>query len=89
MASGSSLYDTRNPKPLLCDNLEGWEGEEGGRDIPGEGTCMPNTDSCRCMAKTFTILLRNYPIIKKKFKKQGDKTKRNVRGHSPGPTLPI
>ena len=37
MASGSLLYDTGNPKPLLCDNLEGWEGEEDGRDVPGGG----------------------------------------------------
>ena len=26
----SSIYDSGNPKPVLCDNLEGWDGEAGG-----------------------------------------------------------
>ena len=25
------MYDTGNRKPVLCDNLEGWDGEGGGR----------------------------------------------------------
>ena len=29
IASGNLVYDTGNPKPVLCDNLEGWEGERG------------------------------------------------------------
>ena len=24
------MYDARNKKPMLCDNLEGWNGEGGG-----------------------------------------------------------
>ena len=41
MVSGNLLYDTRNPKPMLCDNLEGWDGEgvQEGRDI-----CIPVAD---------------------------------------------
>ena len=31
MASGNSLYDTGSPK--LYDNLEGWVGEGGGREV--------------------------------------------------------
>ena len=30
-ARGSSTYSAGNLKPVLCDNLEGWDGEEGGR----------------------------------------------------------
>ena len=31
--SGSLMYDTGNPKPGLCDNLEGWDGEGGEREV--------------------------------------------------------
>ena len=27
------LYDARKLNPIFCDNLEGWDGEEGGREI--------------------------------------------------------
>ena len=27
------LCDTGNPKLVLCDNLEGWDGEGGGREV--------------------------------------------------------
>ena len=40
MASGSLMYDTGNPKPVLGDNLEGWGGEEGRRGFRREGTCV-------------------------------------------------
>jgi len=33
MASGNLLYDVGNPKLVLCDNLERWDGEGGGREI--------------------------------------------------------
>ena len=26
---------------MLCDNLEGWDGEEGGRGLKKEGTYLP------------------------------------------------
>ena len=29
--SGNLLYDVGNPKLVLCDKLEGWDGEGGGR----------------------------------------------------------
>ena len=38
------MYDMGNPKPMLCDNLEGWGGEEDGRRE--RATCMPVADSC-------------------------------------------
>ena len=63
------MYDARNPKPVLCDNLEGWEGEGGGRGVQeGGDLCIPSADSCCCMARTITILLSNYPLIKKNIK---------------------
>ena len=30
IASGSLLYNSGNPKPGLCENLEGWDGVGGG-----------------------------------------------------------
>ena len=55
--SRSLMYDTGNPKQVLCDNLEGWreEGSDGGAQEVGD-TCMSRADSCWFMAKTITIL---------------------------------
>ena len=51
------MYDAGNPKPVLCDNLKGWDGEGGGRGVQeGGGVCIPNAYSCCCKAKTITIL---------------------------------
>ena len=33
VASGNLLYDVGNPNLVLCDNLERWDGEGGGREI--------------------------------------------------------
>ena len=33
----SLLYDAGNPKLVLWDNLEGWDGEEGGRGVQEGG----------------------------------------------------
>lgn len=38
MASGSSMYATRNTKSVLCDNLEGWGGEGSASAFRREGT---------------------------------------------------
>ena len=36
------MYDTGNPKPAFCDNLEGWDREGGGRGVQEvEDICMP------------------------------------------------
>ena len=54
---------------MLCDNLEGWDAEGGGREVQqGGDICVPVADSCGCMAETNTILESNYPLIKKKKK---------------------
>ena len=42
---------------VLCDNLEGWVGLGGEKQVQEEGGIhLPMTDSCRYMAKTSTIL---------------------------------
>ena len=47
MTTVSLMYDTGHPKLVLCDNLEGWGGEGGGREIQEGGvTYMPMADSC-------------------------------------------
>ena len=37
---------------MLCDNLEEWDGVEGGVEAPeGEGTCILTAGSLCCMAE--------------------------------------
>ena len=43
IASGDLLYDVGNPKSVLCDNLEGWD---GAGDLRGRDTCAPMANSC-------------------------------------------
>ena len=42
LATRNLLYDTGNPKPVLCDNLEG--GME--REVRGGDVCVQMADSC-------------------------------------------
>jgi len=57
MAAGNLLYDAVSSNLGLCDSLEGWDGEEGGKEVQEGGViCMPMADSCGCMAETNTIL---------------------------------
>ena len=35
------LYDAGNSKLVLCDNLEGWKGEGGGREVQEGGDIWP------------------------------------------------
>ena len=47
IASGYLLYDTGSSKPVLCDNLEGWDGEEGGSGSRGHmQACVLSHFSC-------------------------------------------
>ena len=42
---------------VLCDNLEGWDGVGGGREVQeGGDICILKADSCCCMAGANTIL---------------------------------
>ena len=51
---------------MLCDDLEGWDGE-GGSDVQeGGDTCIRITDSLYCTAETNTALESSYTPIKKK-----------------------
>ena len=33
VVSGNLLYDVGSSNPVLCDNLEGWDGEGGRREV--------------------------------------------------------
>ena len=47
LASGNLLYDTGSPNLVLCDNLEGWDGVVGGREVQEGGDIyIPMADSC-------------------------------------------
>ena len=47
IASGDLLYDTRNTKPVLWENLERWNGKGGGRGVQeGGDICIPMAASC-------------------------------------------
>ena len=59
-ASGNVLYGSELNR-VLCDNLEGWDGVGGGREVQGGNICIPMADSCWCMAETNTILESSYP----------------------------
>ena len=50
------MHETGHPKPVHWDNAEGWNGREVGGGFRMGDTCTPMADSCRCMAKTTTIL---------------------------------
>ena len=56
MTSPSSMHETGDSKPMHWDN----PGDVTEREVGGEfrigDTCTPMADSCRCMAKTITIL---------------------------------
>ena len=56
--SGNLLYILGRSNTVLCDNLEGWDEEGGGREDvqKGKDICIPMADSCWCMAETNTIL---------------------------------
>ena len=44
------LYDAGSLNPVLCDSLEGWDGEGGGREVQeAGGICM-----CACMLSHFS-----------------------------------
>ena len=41
----------------LCDNLEGWDGIEGGREVDqGGGICISTADPCWCTVESNTLL---------------------------------
>ena len=46
-ASGNLLYDVGSSNQGLCDNLEGWDGVESGREVlEGGDIYIPMADSC-------------------------------------------
>lgn len=52
---------------MLCRDLEGWDGGEGGREAQeGRDVCIHIADSFNCTAESNTTLQSNYMPIKKK-----------------------
>ena len=42
---------------MLCDDLEGWDGDWSSREVPeGGDICIPMTDSCCYIEETNTTL---------------------------------
>ena len=64
---GISCYVV-NSNPVLCDNLEVWDGLGGTREVQeGGDICIPVADSRCCIGETNTTLYSNYPPVKNKF----------------------
>ena len=41
------MYDAGSSNSVLCDNLEGWDGVGGGREVQEEGDIgIPMVESC-------------------------------------------
>ena len=51
IASPGLMHDTGCLGLVHWDDLEGWDGERGGRGFRMGNTCTPMADSCQCMAK--------------------------------------
>ena len=50
-------YDTGSSNPVPCDNLEGWDGLAGGREVQERGNIhIPMANSCSYIAETNMIL---------------------------------
>ena len=69
---------------MLCDNLEGWAGLGGGREVQDGGDiCVFRVDSHCYMEETNTILQSNYPPIKNKLKNTNKATNKQKNSSSP------
>ena len=56
---------SKEPKPVLCDNLEGWDEVGGRREFQEEGDIwISMTDPCWCMAETNMIVQGNFLQLK-------------------------
>ena len=50
------MHETGCSGLVHWDDPGGWDGERDGRGFCLGNTCAPMADSCRCLAKTTTIL---------------------------------
>ena len=63
---------------MLCDDLVGWSGPEGRREVQeGGDICILIVDSLRWTEETNTTLQRNYTLIRKEQAKKKKKKKKN------------
>ena len=74
---------------MFCDNLEGWDGVEDGREVPeGGDICIPLTDSCWCLSGTSQYCKANiFQPIKKVLKKWFQVTEHHVNSTFPSGIL--
>ena len=56
MASPGLMHETGCSGLVHWDDLEGWDGEGGGKGFKMGSTSTPMADSHECTAKTTTIL---------------------------------
>ena len=56
IVTGKLLY-SKELRLVLCDNLEGWDEVQGGREVQeGGDMCIPMVDSCWCTVEINTTL---------------------------------
>ena len=64
---------------MLCDDLVGWSGPEGRREVQeGGDICILIVDSLRWTEETNTTLQRNYTLIRKEQAKKKKKKKNST-----------
>ena len=56
IASPGSMHETGCLGLVHWDDLEGWDGEGGGRGVQDGEHMYTMANSCQCMAETTTIL---------------------------------
>ena len=56
IASPGSMHETGCSGLVPWDDPGGWDGREVGGGFWMGNTCVPEADSCRCMAKATTLL---------------------------------
>ena len=69
---------------MLCDDLVGWSGPEGRREVQeGGDICILIVDSLRWTEETNTTLQRNYTLIRKEQAKKKKEEEEEEEFHQP------
>ena len=48
---------------MLCDDLEGWDGEEGGKARQGRDACIIIADLHSCRVSLVALMVKNLPAM--------------------------
>ena len=51
---------------MLCDDLEGWDGEEGGKARQGRDACIIIADLHSCRVSLVALMVKNLPAMQEK-----------------------